>query len=292
MVRRRKPVELPFSGDPSTRFLPGVIALMVFLTALALAGAMLLERAVSDWRQSLTARITAEVPPGPKLDERLAAAEAVLRATPGLLEVRILTEDEVSELLRPWLGDAAQRLDLPLPRLIDATLVGGGGLDLAALLRRLEAASPGAAIDDHRDWLSGMVALARGLEWLSVIVIVLVGASAMAAIVFVVRSGLAIHRGVVEFLHLIGAQDGYIGRQFERQILRLGLRGAVLGLIGVVVVSAPITILAQALEGPGVRAPGLEAWHLAVIALVPLAAVVAAGLTARLTVRRALARLP
>ncbi|MSO71324.1 MAG: cell division protein [Alphaproteobacteria bacterium] len=292
MIRRRVPVELPFSGDPSTRFLPGVIALMVFLTALALAGTMLLERAVADWRQSLTTRVTVEVPPGPKLDERLAAAEAMLRATPGLLQVRLLTEDEVAELLRPWLGDAAQRLDLPLPRLIDATLVAGGGLDLAGLRRRLEAASPGAAIDDHRDWLSGLVVLARGLEWLSVAVIVLVGASAMAAIVFVVRSGLAIHRGVVEFLHLIGAQDGYIGRQFERQILRLGLRGAGLGLAGVVIVAAPVAFLAQALEGPGVRAPGLEAWHLAVIGLVPLAAVLAAGVTARLTVRRALARLP
>ena len=293
MARRRRTVELPFAGDPSTRFLPGVIALMVFLTALALAGALLLGQAVADWRQSLTARVTVEIPPGPQLEARLAAAEAALRATPGLGVVQVLTEDEVVELLRPWLGEAVQRLDLPLPRLIDAKLTEGGLLlDLAELRRRLAEASPGAALDDHRDWLSGLVALARGLQWLALVVIALVGASAMAAIVFVVRSGLAIHRGVVEFLHLIGAQDAYIGRQFERQILRLGVRGAGYGLAGVVLVAVPLATLAQALDGPGLRAPGLGAWQLALIGLVPLAAVVAAGVTARLTLRRALARLP
>ena len=290
MARRSRPPELPFAGDPSTRFLPGIVALMVLLSTLALAGALVLDVAVGDWRRNLTARLTVEIPPGENAASNSAAALEALRATAGIGEVRLLPEEEVRALLRPWLGEAAGRQELPLPRLIDASI--GGAVDLATLRNRLADAAPGAVLDDHRDWLASLVDLARGLEGLAFLVIALVGASAMAAVVFVVRSGLAIHHGVVEFLHLIGAQDAYIGRQFEHQILRLGARGAGLGALGVVLVGTPVALLARALEGPEIAAPSLAAWHWALIACMPLAAIIAAGVTARVTLRRALARLP
>ena len=47
--------------------------------------------------------------------------------------------------------------------------------------------------------------------------------------VFTARIGLAIHHSVIEILHLLGAQDAYIARQFQVHALWLGLRGGVIG---------------------------------------------------------------
>jgi cell division transport system permease protein len=119
------------------------------------------------------------------------------------------------------------------------------------------------------------------------------------SIVFATRTSLAIHHGVVEVLHLIGARDGYIASQFQWQALRLALRGGGVGLS-----LARLTLLAlrqaanagagEALTAAVNALPGLALEPLQWLVLLLLAPV--AGLTAlataRLTVLRALAMMP
>ncbi len=50
-------------------------------------------------------------------------------------------------------------------------------------------------------------------------------------VVFVTRTGLSIHRSVIEIVHLIGAPDSYVAQQFQAQSLRLGVVGGVVGTI-------------------------------------------------------------
>src|SRR3546814_18184528 len=44
--------------------------------------------------------------------------------------------------------------------------------------------------------------------------------------------GLAAHQRSIELLHMIGAQDSYVARQFQNHALRFGLRGGLIGLLG------------------------------------------------------------
>src|SRR3546814_20799414 len=44
--------------------------------------------------------------------------------------------------------------------------------------------------------------------------------------------GLAAHQRSIELLHMIGAQDPYVARQFQNHALRFGLRGGLIGLLG------------------------------------------------------------
>jgi len=98
-------------------------------------------------------------------------------------------------------------------------------------------------------------------------------------------------------LHLIGARDGYIARQFERHALRLGLKGGVAGLalailtlVGIAAAATQVGALDDAVRVlPALSAPAVE-WVL--LLLLPIAAGLVAMLTARITVLRALKRLP
>ncbi|MGF1609406.1 MAG: cell division protein FtsX, partial [Kiloniellales bacterium] len=158
--------------------------------------------------------------------------------------------------------------------------------------RSLEALVPGVVVDDHQRWLGHLLVLARTIKTIAAFVLLAVGLSAVATIVFVTRTGLAIHHAVIDLLHLVGAQDSYVARQFETHALFLGLRG---GLIGLVFAFATMALLGHLLERSRIGLLpelALSVWEILVIALLPLATGLIAMATARLTVLHSLSRLP
>jgi cell division transport system permease protein len=111
-------------------------------------------------------------------------------------------------------------------------------------------------------------------------------------VVFATRAGLEAQRGVVELLHLVGARDGWIARQVERQALRLALKG---GIGGLLLAAAVVAVAIWLAAGDQLRLlpkldVGVTAW-LSLLGL-PIAAGLVAMLTARIAVLRALRRLP
>ena len=111
---------------------------MSFLAVLTLAAGLAAIRLADEWRADLAGVATVRVSPGEgDAEARVAAVTEVLRTTPGIARVRVLSDDEQAALLAPWLGDAAGMADLPAPRLIDITL-DGAGPDADALQKRLD----------------------------------------------------------------------------------------------------------------------------------------------------------
>ena len=61
MLFRRS--DLPLDTDPAGGFLPWIVGLMVYLAALALAGAVLADGLVDRWRSDLADAVTVQVSP-------------------------------------------------------------------------------------------------------------------------------------------------------------------------------------------------------------------------------------
>ena len=289
---------IPFGRDGSSRFLPALTLLMVFLAGLALAAVMDLERALARWDASLTGTLTVELPAASSPnDKSLDAALAVLHAAPGIKSATPIDRDATAKLIEPWLGAALSPADLELPRLIDVRLDPGGRADLAALRAQLAKASPGATLDDHQLWLDSLARFARSAELTAIAILVLIGGVAVVSVSFATRTGLAVHRDTIELLHLMGARDSYVARQFERQALRLALIG---GAAGLVLAAAALLALSQAASAAAflgdsvtlLPALHLRGWNWAVLAVLPIVAGLVAMATARLTVLTTLRRLP
>lgn len=298
MLHRR--LDLPLKRDGSVRFLPGIVALMVYLASLSLAGMLVVHDVVERWDRGLSGTLTVELPPAPEgaePDPGVPLALGVLRATPGVVSAEPIDPQRTAALLEPWLGSGVDAADLPLPRLIDLRIDVGAGVDVAALGARIAAAVPGARLDDHRRWLDRVIRTALALEAVAGAVVILVGLAAVLAVVFATRTGLAIHHGIVEVLHLIGARNGYIARQFEWHALRLGLKGGAVGLMLAALTLLGIGTTAARVGSLGDEIPILPDMSLppaqwALLLLLPPAAGLIAMVTARITVLRALARMP
>jgi cell division transport system permease protein len=216
----------------------------------------------------------------------------VLRGTGGIVRVRVIPVAEVRDMVRPWLGETADQEDLPLPHLIDVGLAENADVDLDDLRTRVAEAVPGATIEDHHEWLRQLADIAQASLFLSLAVVGLIVFATVITIVFAARTGLRVHARVTDVLHLIGAPDRYIARQFERQAFWLGFRGA---LIGSGLAAATVYGLGQLVgrvEAFDISAVALSPWQWAVFGIFPLAAAIIARITARITVLRTLARKP
>jgi cell division transport system permease protein len=215
----------------------------------------------------------------------------LLRGMPGILRADPLGRDEIRRLLSPWLGNDAVVDELPLPGLVDVVVDPQKPPPLADMRKRL-AEIPGAAIDDHRGWVVEIVRLARAAEAVAIAVFVMVGAIALLAIVAAARARLAIHAHEVELLHVIGAADRWIARQFQASALAVALRG---GLSGLILAATTIGFAAWGFQLPLDRLLPLlgPSWSIVAVALaVPAVAAIAATLAARWASMRALRRLP
>lgn len=292
--------ELQLSRDTARRFIPLMIAAMVYLATLALAGAVGVGVTVDRWSDGLRGTLTVQLP-GARGDSSAAetaartdTAVSLLLETSGVASAQPVPPSDLEALLEPWLGKGNLPADLPVPVLIDVTLDPGARLDLATLQRNLAGVVPGARVSDNGVYLERLVRLARSVQLVAGIVMLLVVLAAVSIIVFATRAGLSMHRETIELLHLIGARDAYIARQFVTNALWHGLLGGVLGVmlaaatvaaLGIIAgeVKLPVTVPAL----PGDLSLTLALWLAAVLA-VPLVAGLVAMATARLTVMRTL----
>ena len=288
-----KPTELQLEKDASSKYLPVVIAAMVFLASLALIGLFSINSAISDWSGAISGNLTVEIAydKNGDMDQRAEDAVAFLKTVPGINEVRTITKAETAELLEPFLGRADVIENLPLPRLVEVTVSENSALDLLATANQLENTVPGAHLNTHRPWLDKMLLLARSIQFLAAAIMFLISMVTIVIIVFAARTGMVMHHDIIEVLHLIGARDGYIARQFQDYFARLSLFGAVPGLIIAIIVMQFFTYLASRLEAGLIQPPSmvLEGWL--ALALLPLLVAILTTVTVRWIVLSSLKRM-
>ena len=287
VARRRR-----YSRDPlglrralAGPLLPGLVAAMALLAALAVAGTRGAASLADRWQSGAAAAVTVQLPDSDSA--RTAAALAALRAMPEVAEARAMDPARLAELLSPWLGGTG---GLPLPAVIEIRLR-DSRVDPVLIGDRLSQTVPGAAVEAHGLWVARLAALARSLQALSLVVLALVAAVAAAVVAVATRAGLAARRDAVEVLHGLGARDGEIAGRFARRLGLLAAGGALLGTLAAVPALAVLADLASPWIGTGTAGGWDELPWLALAAVPPFAFLVGWG-TAQATVRRWLRHLP
>ncbi len=293
--------DIPLDQDSTSRFLPWLIAFMVFLASLALASLLVVESLVTRWDRGLRAELTVQIPPPDSSggdeelaglrQERLDQVLAVLAKTSGVQDAEVLSQEAVAQLVEPWLGSNRDEMAIFLPSLLAVRIDPLTQIDVPALQLALDQAVAGTQVDDHQRWLGALVRLARSVELGALLVLLLVAMAGTATVVFVTRASLAIHRPVIELLHLMGAEDRYIAKQFQGHALRFSLRGGLVGFAAAAGILGLFAYLGDQMESGLLPRVELSILDWAIVAVVLLVTCVIAMLTARFTVTRTLGKL-
>jgi cell division transport system permease protein len=269
-----------------------VVAILAFMASVALASNLVVARAVSAWTGDLQGTVTVQVrgADAGSIARRAEAAAEAMRVVPGATGVRLLSRGETEALLEPWLGEGGLPDDVPVPALVTAEVSPSLRADLAPLREAVEAAAPGAALDDHGAFNDRLVAAAGRLKALAATVFIMVMLAAAAIIVFAARAGLAANRSIIEVMHLVGATDGFVANEVQRRYLLLGLRGGLAGAGAAALVLVLAASVGRAADGSFLPQLTAEPASLAWLLTVPLTLCLIAAVTARVTVLSSLRR--
>jgi cell division transport system permease protein len=256
------------------RLLPALVGAMALLAALALGGAHGAGALADRWQQAAGGQWLLTLP-------RAAPTEAALAGLAPVAEVRPVGEERLRALLAPWLGEAP---GLPLPHLFELRAP-----DEAAL-RAAVAAIPGASLERRGASVAQALQLAEGMRWLSLVLLGIITAVSAALVAVATRAGIAARRDTIVILHELGTRDSDIAARFARRLASLCGLGALAGLA--VATPALWGLAGAAIPVVLARPAAWDDLPWLAMALLPLAAAGIGWLTARLTVRRWLRRLP
>lgn len=267
--------------------MPWVIAIMVALTVVAAGGALALANMVSTARGELTGSATVQIvePDPAQRAAQVEAAQGILAQDRAVAGFRAVPEDEIAELLEPWLGSGGGTEAIPLPAIIDVEMRQGvSEADYNRLGSALQEVASGARIDAQSAWLAPVLSALSALKWMAFALIAMLGLVGAAAVWLAARNSLGGNRETVEIVHLLGGSDDQIARIFQRSILIDATLGGLAGfLVGILAMSFLAAQFA-ALQSGMVAGGSLSATDWLLIALVPLCAVGIAVYTARMTV--------
>jgi cell division transport system permease protein len=274
-----------------------IVSVMSFLACLTLGAVLTVSHLASEWTRGLSGAMTVQMLPVADMtpEDQSAAALKIVQEWPGVDSARALTKSQSAKLLEPWLGQGNVLEDLPVPQLIELQIAAGKTMDTAGLRAAL-ASVPGAELDDHQRWNEELSAFARSSAGTGWVILLLIAIATLSIVAFATQAGLEAHRDIVEIVHMIGARDAFIAREFEQHFFWLGLRGGLAGL-GLAVLAMIFAGWAwDGAAGPGsalyvpqiLSAPLRYVWLLGV----PIVIAAIALYTARLTVLRVVARLP
>lgn len=283
--------ELALNRDPSTGFVPWIVATLSLVATLTLAVAFSSSNLVSQWQQRQQGEISVRL--ADVTAETAQNAEIVrnrLANTPGIASVTQVPRHQVQQLLAPWLGignDKSVASLLPLPYIFDVQTDVGAQISADALTDAL-ADIPGIAVDDGERWLKPVAHLAQIIGTIAFALALLAIMSVAFVTTFATRAALAAQFRTVELLQIIGAENTYIARQFQRHSLLIAGKGALAGVaIGIIAVLIALRVVPDGgtalLAGVG---PGIAGWIM--MACLPAIAGLVAMVTARVTVLKQL----
>jgi len=286
-----------FDKGSSHFFLPWICALMVFVATLATAGGISTYNSLKLWQQSVAESLTVQIPtydedgnPRNELAYKdIENALMLLRTTPGVSGAIVLNDEQMQELMVPWLGADANLAELPLPKLIDVNVDAAHPPLLEQLKADLAEKVPGAVLDSHRIWLGDLVKLANAMLSLVIFILILLFATVAAAIVYITNATLSIQEYELSLVHMLGAQDLYITTHYAWHNLKKALMGSLIGSLIALPIILGIALFLRSISTQ-IFQSGLQPLQWVSLLLIPMATTILAFITTFYTVWRFLKR--
>ena len=286
--------ELPLKEDKANFFLEISITISVFLFSMALAAYFMISQVICSWDNRIIDGLTVQIMPS---EETLSTDEEMLRINKvvhffegldGVKKVKQIDEQKIKHLMAPWIGENANIEELPLPVLLDVRLINGKTFDYEKARDSLYTLAPYASIDNHGVWLKKLVKSATSLKTLSVFILILVLIAAVFSSIYAVQTSLKVHQNIIEILHIMGATDDYVAKQYAFRGFLIGLFSSAVGTILSLIALHIVSHLSSGLETGLIGAAGLSTMHWFVLASIPLLAGFIAMLTSFLSVKHTL----
>ncbi len=299
--KTKRRYDLPLHRDEGSFFLIVLIGLMGFLSIISLVFALFLNQMTGQWSQGLEKKATIEIPAYDTADKARPIVELEkiqdqiieqLKTDPTIGSLTPVAPENVQDIIKSWLGNNDFIDDLPMPRILSVELNQRSLETLKNLTDQVQTIDPLSKIDFHQSWLADLKKLTGALQVTAFGIIAVIMFTTVCAIAGAIKSQIQIHRKDVELLHLMGAHDRYITRQFIRYASILSLYGNAGGLTLALIFMALTGFFFKAGAYDFLPHFSLSPTNLIFVLLIPASLSIIAALSAWQTVIKALHKTP
>ncbi|MDR2933950.1 MAG: hypothetical protein LBU68_01560 [Rickettsiales bacterium] len=250
-----------FIVDSDSNLLSLITALMVFIASLSAMCVMGVNNLFNAWNQDLNGQITIQALPFDKKNNVMTKVELKkkvddilinLKSRKEFSNVNLITDSEIDEMLKPWLGASVESFDIPIPYLIDAKVDysdDGEHTNLAVLERDLKDVFGPLSIEDHKKWLTDIRKIKSSVQFLAYFILVAIILTTSVTVIYTTSASFKAQKNSVEIFHLIGAFDEFIASQFARSVFKLTLLGSLTGFVLFLIVFGVIAAIISDLTG-------------------------------------------
>lgn len=226
--------DIAFKSDINKSFLPFVTAFMVFIASIIFATSLIGNSFTNDWNKYLKNNVSIQVLPDFKakhlekdIELRIKNIINILKTTPGIKSYSVMDKTETENLIKPWIENFPN--DLILPRIINIEISPIIPFDAKKLITELEAYSKNIKFETYSDWMYEIQSSITAVQILLGLIVIIILITVAITISYATRSGLNINKKVINIMHMVGATDDYISKEFSKQMMKLALIGGSVG---------------------------------------------------------------
>lgn len=295
--RRR---EIPLDDEETSLFMYVLTSIYMYLFVIVLAIVMAVNAMATNWENDIMGAITVQIIPVEDENKHIDTEKTLeqqnkvlqfMENVSGVKSVRILDSQDIEKLMTPWLGNKVDISELPIPALLDVGLKDDGSINYDEVTRGLKQITPNASIDNHRLWLNRLLKFAASLKHTAMLVLLMVAGICALSIYYSTRTSLWINKESLEILHVVGAPDKYIAKQYALNYAKIGFFSGILGLL----VAVPCIILVGKYglsTGSGlINGAKLSSFAWVLIMMTPLFSSAYSMLTSYFTVKKSLEKM-
>jgi|GEM_PF-2609160 len=279
-----------------------LLALMTSLVVIIASVHLSLFKTVDQWQYLIQYQASIEIPAldenghtveGAQMKQDIRRVTDFLHNTQASQDIEVMDTAQVAALLNPWLGNDGKILDnIALPTVINFKLKASSVDDVQYISERITKISPRARLQTHQNWLDKFLAILHGVHILGALIIIITMVSTIFVISSSVRARMTIYNEDLSLLHIMGARDRFILKQFITYLFSICVPACLLGYICSCLILAAVSQLLLSAEIDFLPSFGLNAHQFITLTIVPLSIFALTMLIGSHTVLREMKKMP
>ncbi|MCS5596086.1 MAG: hypothetical protein NZ828_02425 [Alphaproteobacteria bacterium] len=279
-----------------------IIALMTAMLVIIGAVQFSLLSTVHNWKSLIEHQASIEIP---ALDQngRDYSDEEINMMTQRIIallenidytsDVHTESHEQVAQLIGPWLGENNKILDnMRLPVLVNFNINTDDNGFIEQLTTRINKISPRARLQTHKNWLNKFLKIVHGVHGLGLLIIAVTVTATLFVISSTVRSRMAIYKKELALIHIMGAHDRFILRQFLIYLGYLVIPAAFIGALAAFIMMSIISALFLSADTAFIPSFGVNGGQFFKLLFIPLLICIMSISIGAYTVIREMKRMP
>ncbi len=220
---------IPLKDPKHDHLLIIMISLMMCSILLIECSALFLTNISSKWHKSVSNISTLEVPhdAGPSSIRKI---ENLLKSTALVKEYKVANRDKIKEIISPWISESfVNSQSIPFPTIFTIELASDSNIEKDKLKFSLKAINEDVKLETNQNWLSDAFKRAQHLRSLAWIIGGALTITLVVSLSILVRTRILLNTDIINILHVSGASDTYILKQFLSYIITTSLKGVIIG---------------------------------------------------------------